>query len=83
MKTLQDLWKAYRDACYPKDLPAAQNRECHQAFMAGAFSAFVEVQTIGASVKDEEEAARQVGELCHEAEQWCELRAQALKMPRN
>lgn len=36
MKTLQDNWKEYRDAVYPKGVPARQNLECHQAFMAGA-----------------------------------------------
>jgi len=33
---LQDLWKEYRDACWPKGMSAVQNRECHGAFMAGA-----------------------------------------------
>lgn len=80
---LQELWKQYRDKCYPPDMAADQNRECHQAFMAGAFSALTEIQVIGANVQDEDEAAQQVGNLCREAEQWCELRIRALESGRN
>ena len=39
MKTMQDEWREYRDACYPDGLSAVQSRETHQAFMAGALVA--------------------------------------------
>lgn len=81
--TLQELWKQYRDNCYPKDMPADQNRECHQAFMAGAFSALTEWVVIARTVEDEEQAAKQLGLLVTEAEEWCRMRAKALNMPRN
>lgn len=81
--TLQELWKQYRDNCYPADIPADQNRECHQAFMAGAFSALTEWTVIASEMKDEDEAAKQLGKLLTEAEEWCRLRAKALNMPRN
>lgn len=81
--TMQELWREYRDKVYPKDIPAEQNRECHQAFMAGAFTALTEWVRISAEVQDEERAARELGRLLHEAEEWTRLRAQALNMPRN
>lgn len=81
--TLQELWKQYRDAAYPKDIPADQNRECHQAFISGAFAALSEWVMISARVLNEDEAARQLGLLLHEAEEWCRLRAQNLNMNRN
>lgn len=83
MTTLAELWKKYRDACYPPDMPAEQNWECHQAFMAGAFSACAEIQIISATVKAEGEATKQIGALCQEAEKWCEMRVKALEAPRN
>ena len=35
---LSDSWRTYRDLVYPKDIPANQNKECHQAFMSGAYA---------------------------------------------
>jgi len=37
INTVQNEWKQYRDAIYPKGISGVQNRECHQAFFAGAF----------------------------------------------
>ena len=39
--TLQDEWRKYRDAVYPRGTSAVQNRETHQAFFAGALVALV------------------------------------------
>ncbi len=36
MKTLQEEWREYRDKIYPEGISGVQNRECHQAFFAGA-----------------------------------------------
>lgn len=62
---------------------ADQNRECHQAFMSGAFSALTEWVQISKIVEDEEKAAKELGKLLVEAENWCRLRAHALNSPRN
>lgn len=46
MKTLHQEWTNYRDAMYPGGVPAIQNKETHQAFVAGALcvkSALVEL----------------------------------------
>lgn len=83
MITLQNLWKEYRNKVYAKDIPAEQNRECHQAFMAGAFSALTEWVKISTEVEDEEQAARELGKLLKESEEWCRLRVHALNLPRN
>ena len=83
MITLQELWKEYRNHVYPKDIPADQNRECHQAFMAGAFTALTEWVKISTEVEDEDRAARELGKLLKEAEEWCRLRAENLNMNRN
>lgn len=83
MTTLQESWKQYRNACYPPDMPADQNRECHQAFMAGAFTALTEWIVISRQIEDEDLAAKELGKLLAEAEQWCRLRAHALNEPRN
>lgn len=86
MKTLQDQWKNYRDKVYPKDIPAEQNRECHQAFMAGAFIALSEVVMLSNcpdTDQDEATAESSIGQLVQEAEQWMRLRGVALNQPRN
>lgn len=40
---MQDAWRGYRDACYPDGASAIQNRETHQAFMAGALVAYLAI----------------------------------------
>jgi len=60
MKTLQDRWREYRDAVYPNGVPAQQNLECHQAFMASALSfnqATDEVAAIAEKSEDQAMAA--------------------------
>jgi len=86
MKTLQDQWKTYRDAIYPKDIPADQNRECHQAFMAGALVALETVAAISECPDTEAaevEGAAQISRLLTEAREWARLRGTALNAPRN
>ena len=48
VKTLQENWKEYRDAVYPKGTGPQQNLECHQAFMAGALCMLQAVETAAA-----------------------------------
>lgn len=87
MKMLNELWKDYRNACYPEDIPAEQNRECHQAFMAGAFAALTEWVKRSTETEDtdasEGAAAKDLGRMLAEAEEWCRLRSKALNMPKN
>lgn len=40
MKTIKAEWEEYFAACYPDGAPAAQCRECEQAFYSGALSLF-------------------------------------------
>lgn len=84
--TLTQCWREYRDRVYPKDMPADQNRECHQAFMAGAYTALIEVGRISNCPDTDEaesQAANKIGELIREAEQWINHRSIALNSPRN
>lgn len=85
-KTLQDFWREYRDACYGKDMPAEQNRECHQAFMSGALVALQQIEQLSFCPNTDEAeraAASEIGVLIREAEEFCRLRCVALKAPRN
>jgi len=77
MKTLQDLWREYRDKVYPDGVSADQNRECHQAFFAGAFVMFSEMSQ--ASELSEDAALRRTGALYDEAKQTLEARGMNLK----
>ena len=78
MKTLQDEWREYRDAVYPKGIPANQNLELHQAFFAGALVVLnLAIQRAGEL--SEEGAFKQIGNLIREAEQTCSQRAYTLK----
>jgi hypothetical protein len=82
--TLQQAWHEYRDACYPQGCSAEQNRECHQAFMAGALIGLKEVCDAADCPDDAEaEVARHIGQLCQEAEEFCRLRCIALKWGRS
>ena len=78
MKTLQDDWKIYRDACYPKGCSAIQNKECHQAFFAGALMALNASVALSVGT-DEEQAAKAFGLLIKEAEQVLMDRGSQLK----
>lgn len=85
-KRLQDFWREYRNAIYPKDIPAEQNRECHQAFMAGALVALQRVEALSHCANTDEaesDAASEIGALIREAEEWTRLRCEALKAPQN
>lgn len=76
MKTLQDEWKQYRNMVYPEDIPADQNRECHQAFMAGALVALNLARA--ASELPEAEAEKELAKVFNEASEWCKLHSIAL-----
>ena len=68
MKTLNEQWKQYRDACYPQGLSATQSMECHQAFMAGALAAMLSVQEASALPEPADLAA--VGKLTGEVQEF-------------
>jgi hypothetical protein len=55
--TLQEEWRQYRDAVYPKGTHAVQNRETHQAFFAGALVAFALAQKCAELPEPEASAA--------------------------
>lgn len=79
MKTLQDQWREYRDACYPTGIPAEQNRECHQAFFAGALVVLKLAVERSYGLSDED-AYKSVGALIREAQEVCEQRVYAVKV---
>lgn len=47
MKAVNEQWEEYRDAIYPDGLHAVQNKECHQAFVAGMLAASITIRQIG------------------------------------
>jgi hypothetical protein len=57
MKTMQEEWREYRDKIYKHGLPYEQNKECHQAFFAGAFVLLTALTHIGSN-PDEDEALK-------------------------
>lgn len=73
MKTLQDQWREYRDACYPQGISGAQNLECHQAFFAGAL-VVLKLAVERADGLSEEQAYKQIGDLIREAQEVCQRR---------
>jgi hypothetical protein len=73
MKLLQQHWQEYKDSVYPGEIPAVQNRECHQAFFAGALAGMSEMKAI--SELPEEEALAAITKLVHEAGQVCKIHA--------
>lgn len=78
MKTLQDEWSSYRDACYPEGLPADQNRECHQAFFAGCL-VVLKFATDASADLPEAEARKFVAGIIREAQEVCQQRVNQLK----
>ena len=69
MKTLQELWKEYRDRVYPDGISATQNQECHQAFFSGALVAIVEITLV--TELPEDQAVACIHQLFQEAEEIC------------
>lgn len=77
MKTLQDHWREYRDKVYPEGISAIQNRECHQAFFAGAMVALVTADK-AASTLTEDEAVKTLQSMAKEVMEVCEFRLKTL-----
>jgi hypothetical protein len=77
IKTMQQWWREYRDACYPKGLSAIQNRECHQAFFAGALCAINSMNAL--SELPEDNAVAELSKLTAECVEICQARAFVLK----
>lgn len=78
MNTLQQRWQEYKDAVYPEPIPAIQNKECHQAFMAGAMTALAAMRTL--SELPEDEAVKELEKLFQEATGFSALHAFAMKL---
>lgn len=78
MKTLQDEWKEYRDACYPTGIPIEQNIECHQAFFAGAL-VVLKLAVERAEGMTDEQKYKQIFDLIKEAQQVCQNRVYTMK----
>lgn len=64
--TLQEHWKKYRDAVYPKGLKAVEEDGYYQAFMAGSFNGLAELAA--ATTGSKEDAIKRFRELLAEAE---------------
>lgn len=45
-------WRTYRDRVYPQGTAAIQNKECHQAFFAGALVTMGKMTDIAALEED-------------------------------
>lgn len=79
--TLEDLWREYRDACYPpKDGPLdkLQESEARQAFFAGCLIA-VKVVMESSIEMTPEEAFRNISNLRNEAVTVCRQRIYEMK----
>lgn len=72
MRTLNEEWKAYRDACYPQGCPGEQSKECHQAFMAGALVALNDMDQL--AERPDAEAVAELDKLYQEASQFAKAR---------
>lgn len=77
MKTLQDQWKQYRDSVYPQGITGIQNRECHQAFFAGALIALGLMTELSALPEDT--AVVELEKLMREGRETCGGIASAMK----
>lgn len=77
LPTMQEEWKRYRDACYPKGLPADQNCECHQAFFGGALAVLSALDAI--ADLDDNAAVNALEEMRQETIEVCRARADTLK----
>jgi len=72
MKTLQEEWNGYLQACYPDPrMPADQARQLTQAFFAGALVALKLVVEYSATLP-EAEAELQVGNVIREVKARCQ-----------
>jgi len=50
------MWESYRKACFPDGCPAIQEKECRQAFFAGALSFFGIMSTDVTQLSDDDGA---------------------------
>ena len=79
--TLEDLWREYRDACYPPKngkLDAQQEIETRQSFYAGCLIA-IKVMLESSVGMTEEQAMRNINNLRNEAETVCRQRIYEMK----
>lgn len=79
--TLEDLWREYRDACYPPKngpLDKLQEVETRQAFYAGCLVA-IKVMLESSVGMTEEDALKNISNLRNEAETVCRQRIYEMK----
>lgn len=79
--TLEDLWREYRDACYPPKngaITKIQETETRQAFFAGCLIA-VKVLIESSTEMTPEEAFRNISNLRNEAVTVCRQRIYEMK----
>lgn len=79
--TLEDLWREYRDACYPPKngkLDALQETETRQSFYAGCLIA-IKVMLESSVGMTEEAAMQNINNLRNEAETVCRRRIYEMK----
>lgn len=72
-QSMQEEWQAYKQACYPTGIHATQNKECHQAFFAGALQVLKRMEEI--SELPEYDAAIALSKLNREVLEICSARA--------
>lgn len=70
MTTLQQGWQDYRNKVYPKTISPIQNKECHQAFFAGALTTILLMHQAGQLPDAQAESA--LARLQAEAQQACQ-----------
>jgi len=79
--TLEDLWREYRDACYPPKngpLDKLQETETRQSFYAGCLIA-IKVMIESSVNMTEEQAMQNINNLRNEAETVCRQRIYEMK----
>lgn len=77
MRSMQEFWKDFRDSVYPEGVPATQNKECHQAFFAGALSVLCLYDQI--AELDDDKAIVEYQKLRNEVFEVCEARKRTLE----
>lgn len=76
--TLEEEWKRYMDTLYPEGVSDLQERECKQAFFAGAINYNCMLDKIADNM-GEEEGAPLFQKLQEEMRAYCQSRAEYFK----
>lgn len=71
VRTIREEWEHYRDSTYPDGIPDSQERECYQAFVAGAFTAVVSCVVIAAGSPETDDAAKNLQNYLTQVQEEC------------